>query len=166
VLGKHSLKPGEQVELSVSYDTAGRPGLFEKKVIFTTNISGEEPIEIFTIKGVVNEAPSAKIAASPRRITLTGNERRDGKKQALEIKNEGNIPLVVTGIRSRDGRSVYFDGTGQGAITIEPDQTKTFEIQLGGKDVSASEREYIQIECNARNAGDSGYFIIVQYDAP
>ena len=162
MLGKHSLAPGEQTELKVSYDTADRPGPFEKKVILTTNISGEEPIEIFTIKGMVNEAPSAKIAAAPRRITLTGDERRDGKKQALEIKNEGSIPLIITGIRSRDGRNVYFDGTVQGAITIESDKTKTVEIQLGGNGVGSEEREYISIECNARNAGDSGYFIIVQ----
>ena len=162
MLGKHSLAPGEQTELKVSYDTAGRPGPFEKKVILTTNISGEEPIEIFAIIGMVNEAPSAKIAAAPRRITLEENERRDGKKQALEIKNEGSIPLVITGIRSRDSRNVYFDGTVHGAITIEPDQTKTLEIQLGGNNGDSSEREYISIECNARNAGDSGYFIIVQ----
>jgi hypothetical protein len=165
VLGKHSLKPGEEAELKVSYDTDGRPGPFEKKVIFTTNISGEEPIEIFTLKGTVNEAPSAKIAANPRRITLTGKDRLDGKKQAFEINNEGSIPLIITGIRSRDGGKVYFDGTGQGAIKIEPAQTKTIEIQLKGSDGGAAEREYILIECNARNAGDSGYFIIVQYDA-
>jgi len=165
MLGKHSLKPGEQAELTVSYDTDGRPGLFEKKVILTTSISGEE-IEILTIKGTVKEAPSAIIAATPRRVTLAGNNRRDGKKQEISIKNEGSLPLVITGIRSRDGGSVYFDGTGQGAITIEPEQTKNMEIQLGGKDGNAPEREYIQIECNARNAGDSGYFIIVQYDTP
>ena len=162
MLGKHSLAPGEQTELKVSYDTADRPGPFEKKVILTTNISSDETIEIFTIKGVVNEAPSAKIAATPRRITLTGDERRDGKKQDVEIKNEGSMPLVITGIRSRDGRNVYFDGTVHGAITIEPDQTKTVEIKLGGNDGGSEEREYISIECNARNAGDSGYFIIIQ----
>ena len=166
MLGKHSLKPGEQAELNVVYDTDGRPGVFEKKVIFTTNIPGEETIEILTIKGMVNEAPSAKIAATPRRITLAGNERRDGKKQAFDIENEGSMPLVITGIRSRDGRNVYFDGTAQGAITIEPAETKTVEIQLIGNDGVASDREFILIECNARNAGDSGYFIIVQYEAP
>jgi len=166
VLEKHSLNPGEQAELNVIYTTDGRPGPFEKKVIFTTNIPGEEPLEIFTLKGTVNEAPSAKIAATPRRITLAGNDRRDGKKQAVAIENEGSLPLVVTGIRSRDGENVYFDGSGQAAVTIDPGQTKTVEIQLAGKAGSASEREYILIECNARNAGDSGYFIIVQYDAP
>ena len=166
MLGKHSLKPGEQAELKVSYDTEGRPGVFEKKVILTTNISGEEPLEVLTIKGTVNEAPSAKIAATPRRIALSGNDRRDGRKQAVAIENEGSVPLVITGIRSRDGRNVYFDGTAEGAITIKPAETKTVEIQLIGNTGAASEREYIQIECNARNAGDSGYFIIVQYEAP
>ena len=164
MLGKHSLKPGEQVELNVSYDTEGRPGPFEKKVIITTNISGKE-LEILTIKGTVNEAPSPIIAATPRRITITGNDRRDGKKkESLAIKNEGALPLIITGIRSRDGQNVYFNGTGKEAITIEPEQTKTVEIQLGGNAGNASEREYIVIECNARNAGDSGYFIIIQYE--
>jgi len=162
VLGKHSLQPGEQAELKVSYDTDGRPGPFEKKVIFTTNISGEEPIEVFTLKGMVNEAPSAKIAATPRRITLTEDERRAGKKQDIEITNEGNMPLVISGIRSRDGENVYFDGTVQGVISIEAGRTKTVEIRLSGKDKDASDREYIVIDCNARNAGDTGYFIIVQ----
>ena len=163
MLGKHSLNPGEQTELKVSYDTEGRPGPFEKKVIITTNISGEE-IEILTVKGTVNEAPSAKIAATPRRISLKGDDRRDGKKESVSIKNEGALPLVVTGIRSRDGGNVYFDGAVQGAITIESEQTKTVEIQLVGNAGNASEREYILIECNAKNAGDSGYFIIVQYE--
>ena len=163
MLGKHSLQPGEQAELKVNYDTDGRPGPFEKKVIFTTNIPGEEPIEIFTLKGMVNEAPSAKIAATPRRITLTEDERRAGKKQDIEITNEGDIPLVITDIRSRDGKNVYYDGTGQGVITIEAGRTKTVEIRLGGDDKEASDREYIVIDCNARNAGDTGYFIIVQY---
>jgi len=164
VLGKHSLKPGERTDLKVSYDTADRPGPFEKKVILTTNLSDKEQIEILTIKGMVNEAPSAIIAATPRRITLTGSERRDGKEQAITIKNEGVLPLVINGIRSRDGSNVYFDGTGQGAITIEHGQTKNVEIRLGGNDGNASEREYIVIDCNARNARDTGYFIIIQYE--
>ena len=164
MLGKHSLKPGEQTVLNISYDTDGRPGPFEKKVIFTTNIPGGESIEIVTIKGNVNEAPSAKIAAAPRRIILTGDDRRNGIKQALAIKNEGNLPLVITGIRSRDGLNVYFDGTGKEAISIEPEQTKTVEIQLAGIMGDAAEREFILIECNARNAVDAGYFIIVQYE--
>ena len=158
------MKPGERTELKVIYDTADRPGLFEKKVILTANITDAEPIEILTIKGTVNEAPSAIIAATPRRITLTGNERRSGKEQAVAMKNEGVLPLVINGIRSRDGRNVYFDGTGQGAIIIEPGQTRTVEIRLGGNDGDASDREYIVIDCNARNAGDTGYYIIVQYE--
>jgi len=163
MLGKHSLEPGEQTELKVIYDTDGRPGPFEKKI--TLDITGEGAIEILTIRGEVNEAPSAIISAAPRRITMTTQELREGKNQALAIKNEGALPLVITGIRSRDGRNVYFDGTGQAAITIEPEQTKNIEIHLGGKGGDASEREYILIECNARNAGDSGYFIIVQYES-
>ncbi len=165
MLGKHTLDPNEKTELKVSYATAGRPGPFEKKVILTTNIPGHEKIEIFMMKGEVQEAPGAKIAVVPRRVVLAGAERSNGKKQAFSVTNEGSLPLVITDIRSKDGKTVYYDGSKQGNITIEPAQTKTIELQLPGNSGEKEEREYILIRSNARNAGESGIFIMVQYGA-
>jgi hypothetical protein len=166
MLGKHTLNPNEKTELKVVYATAGRPGPFEKKVIFTTNIQGQEKIEIFMIKGEVLEAPGAKIAIVPRRVVLAGTERSTGKKQAFAVTNEGSLPLVITGIRSKDGKTVYYDGAKEGNVTIEPAQTKTIELQLPGNSGEKEERELILIQSNAKNAGESGIFIMVQYSAP
>ena len=166
MLGKHRLNPNEQTELKVTYGTAGRPGLFEKKVTLGTNIPGQEKIEIFAIKGEVREAPSAKISVSPRKIVLEGSERLEGRKQSLSVKNEGTLPLVIVRIISKDGRMVFFDGAKEGNITIEPAATKEIEIRLSGREGEAPEREYIVVESNAKNAGESGYFLIVQYSAP
>ncbi len=166
MLGKHTLSPNETTELKVSYDTAGRPGPFEKKVILTVNIPGRETIEIFTIKGNVREAPGAKISIAPRRIALEGAERSAGKKQILSVTNEGSLPLAVARIISKDGKTIYFDEARQGSLIVEPAQTKMIEIQLNGSKEEKPEREYIIVESNAKNAGDSGYFLIVQYGAP
>src|SRR5512144_1273753 len=100
MLGKHTLEPNEKTELKVSYATAGRPGPFEKKVILTTNIPGQDKIEIFMMKGEVLEAPAAKIVVLPRKVVLAGDERRAGKKQTFSMTNEGSLPLVITDIRS------------------------------------------------------------------
>jgi hypothetical protein len=163
MLGKHTLDPNEKTELKVSYATAGRPGPFEKKVIFTTNIPGHEKIEIFMMKGEVLEAPGAKIAVVPRRVVLAGAERGTGKKQAFSVTNEGSLPLVITDIRSKDGKTVYYDGSKEGNITIDPAQTKTIELQLPSNNGEKQEREFILIRSNAKNAGESGIFIMIQY---
>jgi hypothetical protein len=166
MLGKHTLNPNEKTELKVVYPTAGRPGAFEKRITFTTNIPGQEKIEIFMMKGEVQEAPGAKIVVVPRRVVLAGAERSTGKKQAFSVTNEGSLPLVITGIRSKDGKTVYYDGAKEGNITVEPAQTKTIELQLPGNSGEKEEREFILIHSNAKNAGESGIFIMVQYGAP
>ena len=165
MLGKHTLAPNEKTEIKVSYDTEMRPGPFEKYISLTTNIPGHEEIDIFVFRGNVEEAPGAKIVVAPRRVVLEGTERGAGKKQAFSITNEGALPLVITDIRSDDGKTVYFDGSKAGNITIEPDQTKTRELQLPGIDGDEEKGEYILIRSNARNAGNSGFHIMIQYPA-
>jgi len=166
MLGKHTLNPNEKTELKVVYPTAGRPGPFEKRITFTTNIPGHEKIEIFMMKGEVLEAPGAKIVAVPRRVILAGAERSTGKKQAFSVTNEGSLPLVITDIRSKDGKTIYYEGAKEGNITIEPAQTKNIELQLPGNSGEKEEKELILIHSNAKNAGESGLFIMIQYGAP
>ena len=163
MLGKHTLNPNQKTELKVTYGTEGRPGPFEKKVILSTNVPGQETIEIFMIKGEVLEAPAAKIAVTPRRVVLEGAERTAGRKQAFSVTNEGTLPLIISRIRSKDGQSIYFDGAKTGNLVVEPAQSKTVELQLEADNGTKEEREYILIDCNAKNAGKSGYFLIIQY---
>jgi hypothetical protein len=166
MLGKHTLNPNETTELKVIYATDGRPGPFEKRIIFTTSVPGNEKIEIFTMKGEVQEAPGAKIVVAPRRVVLAGSERGAGKKQVFSLTNEGSLPLVIADIRSKDGKTVYYDGSKEGNITIEPDQTKTLELQLPGNHGDKEERELLLIHSNAKNAAESGLVIMIQYNAP
>jgi len=163
MLGKHTLEPNEKTELKVTYSTEGRPGSFEKEVTLTTNIPDQGKIGIFKIRGEVLEAPSAKIAVTPRRVLLDGEERTTGKTQAFSIVNNGTLPLEITRIRYRDGSKVFLDGASEGNLVVEPNQTKILELQLDPDNGAEAVQKYILLECNARNAGASGYFLIVQY---
>jgi len=163
MLGKHTLAAGEKTELQVTYLTQGRPGPFDKKVIFSTNIPGEEKIEIFGLNGDVREAPGAKIAVAPRRVTIEGDAFNAGKKQAFSVKNEGSLPLVIKNMKSKDGKNVYYDGAKDGDITVDPGKELDVELQLKGRPDVDSNSELILIESNAINAGSSGLFLMIQY---
>jgi hypothetical protein len=163
VLGKRTLAAGEKTELQVTYLTQGRPGPFDKKVIFSTNIPGEEKIEIFGLTGDVREAPGAKISVQPRRVTIEGSALNAGKKQVFSVKNEGSLPLVIKNMRSKDGNNVYYDGTKDGDITVEPGKEMDVELQLKGRSDVSSNSELILVESNAINAGGSGLFLMIQY---
>ena len=163
MLGKHTLNAGEKTELKVTYLTQGRPGPFDKKIIFTTNIPGEEKIEIFKMEGDVKEAPGAKIVVAPRRVAIEGADINTGKKQVFSVKNEGSLPLIITSMRSKDGKNVYYDGARAGNITIEPGKSQDVELQLKGKAEVGTDRELILIDSNAINAGNTGLFLMIQY---
>jgi hypothetical protein len=166
MLGKHSLESGEKTELTVTFTTEGSPGIFRKGVILSTNIPGYEEIDIFSIKGDVLEAPGAKIAVKPRRITVEAAERGTGKTQVVSVTNDGSLPLQISQIRSKDGKTVYFNGEEEGVFIVEPAQTRTMELKVQADNGVESKREFILIDSNAKNAGESGYFLILQYAAP
>ena len=163
MLGKHALMAGEKTELRVIYLTQGRPGPFDKKIIFSTNIPGEEKIEIFKMTGDVREAPGAKITVAPRRVVIEGNDLDTGKKQVFSVKNEGSLPLIIKNMRSKDGKNVYYDGAKDGDITIGPGKELDVELQLKRKADVNSDSELILVESNAVNAGSSGLFLMIQY---
>ncbi len=166
MLGKHSLDPNEKTELTVTFTTEGSPGVFRKGVILSTNIPGHEEIDIFSIRGDVLEAPGAKIAVKPRRISIEAAERTTGKTQVISVTNDGSLPLQISRIRSKDGKTVYFDGDQEGVFVIEPAQTRTMELKVQADNGMESKRDFILIDSNAKNAGESGYFLILQYSAP
>lgn len=166
MLGKHRLDPNEKTELKVTFTTEGSPGIFRKSVTLETTIPGHEEIEIFSIKGEVLEAPGAKIAVKPRRISIEGAERSTGKTQVISVTNNGSLPLHISRIRSKDGEIIYFDGDEEGIFVVEPAQTRTMELQVKADSGKESKRDFIYIDCNAKNAGESGYFLLVQYSAP
>jgi hypothetical protein len=162
MLGKHTLNPGEKAELKAVFDTAGRPGVFRKTVTLSTSAAGQEDFEAFVMTGTVKEAPSAKIQVDPRRVVLEKAESGTVRAQTFSVKNTGTIPLVITKIYSQKSNMIYFDGTKEGNMVIDPEQIKKIELQLKMGSNEKDPEEMIIIVCNARNALKGNYMIMIQ----
>ena len=85
-------------------------------------------------------------------------------KQSFDIKNEGTLPLEISRIALKDGPTVFFDGAASGNILIEPGQSKNVELSLEPEEGTERVQKLILIDCNARNAGSTGYFLIIRYE--
>lgn len=163
MLGKHTLNPGEKTELKAVFETAGRPGIFRKTVTLSTNIPGQEEIEAFVMTGTVKETPSAKIQVDPRKVVFDGTEPGMVRPQIFSVKNTGTIPLIITKIYGQGSNILYFDGTKEGNIVIEPDKIKKIELQLRVENGEKQSEELIVIVSNARNTQKGNYMIMIQF---
>lgn len=164
MLGKHTLQPDEKTFLKIVFNTKDSPGPFRKKVTMSTDIPGQEEIEV-TIEGTVKEAPAAKIQVAPRKIDLGKIKPLYSTKQGFVITNTGTLPLVIKRIYAKGSGTVYFDGTREGDMVIEPGATRKIKFEIVADKLGEQVRELITVESNARNAPKGGYIIMVQYDS-
>jgi hypothetical protein len=159
VLGKHALKPKEKTELKIIYNTVGRPGAFRKNINITTNVPGQEEIEM-TMSGVVREAPGAKIQVAPRKFDFGAADAGAVVQIAYTVTNAGALPLIISRIYSQERRDVYFDGADGTAITIDPGKSQTVRIELKpSKPGPYADR--VVIASNAKNATKGNYIVMV-----
>ncbi len=166
MLGKHTLKPGEKTALKVVFDTAGNPGPFRKTATLTTDVPGQEEVEV-AVTGMVREAPAAKIRVEPRRIRPVPAGSQGGMKGEFTIFNNGSLPLVIGRVHSKESARVYFDSKKEGSIVVEPGGARKIEIVLGeDKQADRAGQELVAIESNARNAPQTGYVIIIEHGDP
>lgn len=164
MLGKHTLASKEKTFLKITFNTEGSPGPFRKTLTISTDIPGQEELEI-TIEGTVKEAPAAKIQVTPRRIDLGKIKTPHAIKQSLVITNTGTLPLVIKKIYLKGRGVVYFDGTKESDMVIQAGLTKKIDVEIVGDKLGEQVRDQITIESNAKNAPKGGYVVIVQYDS-
>lgn len=153
---------GEKTELKAIFETAGRPGPFRKTVTLSTDIPGQEEIEVFSMTGSVKEAPSAKIQIDPRRVLIQKIEPGMVCKQGFTIKNNGTMPLVISKIYAQTKNHIYYDGARDGNIILKPGQTKSLELLLELTVLEKQSEEMIVFVSNARNVSKGNYMIILQ----
>jgi hypothetical protein len=164
MLGKHTLAPKEKTFLRITFNTEGSPGPFRKTLTISTDIPEQEETEI-TVEGTVKEAPAAKIQVTPRRIDLGKIKPPYSVKQGLVIANTGTLPLVIKRIYAKGSGAVYFCGSREGDMVIQPGRTRKIEVEIVADKPSEQVRELITIESNAKNAPKGGYVVAVQYDS-
>jgi hypothetical protein len=156
VLGQHTLKPKESTTISTIYRTANLPGPFKKIVSISTDIPGQDDIEI-TLEGQVKEAPCAKIQVTPRRLDLGTVKLNSEKKQTITITNPGTLPLQIGRITGKESNTIYFDGT----LIVAPGESVVREISIRANK-NGPLTETIVIQSNARNATKAGFIIMAK----
>jgi hypothetical protein len=162
VLGEHALPPRGKTTLKIVYDTKDRSGTFRKIVTISTDIPGQEEIEV-TVEGTVGEAPGAKIQVNPRKALLGVLAQGSSVKQEFTITNTGDHPLTIAKVSSRGIGHVFFDGLRDGNMVIDPGTSRKLELQMQVRDRPGQVQELIVFESNAKNAPKSGYVVIIQY---
>ena len=159
MLVKHTLKPSESTPLTITYKTLNLPGPFRKNIDISTDIPGQEEIEI-TIEGNVKEAPGAKIQVTPRKLDVGLLPAGQQKKQTIAIANPGALPLHIRKISGKESKKVYFDASSQGELVVDAGRTVPLEIAISW-DKAGPFTELLNIESDARNATKGGFVILV-----
>jgi hypothetical protein len=134
------IHPGEQGKIKASYNSEGRPGIFNKSIVVYNN-SRKEMLSLF-IKGfvkpknaVAQESPKfeTKINLAPPVIQVSKVEHDFGKVQAGErikerffIHNLGQNTLMIQAIENQN-KAISF---GISTVTISPNDPALLDITV------------------------------------
>ncbi len=157
MLGKRALNPGEKTEMKVTFNTAGAPGPFRKRITMTTNAPGQEEIQL-SMTGNVREAPGAKIQVNPRKGDFGTVQAGSTARLQYTVTNTGTLPLFLKRVFSQESKHIYSDWTAV-EMVIDPGQSAVITIEITPQKPGVySER--LVIVSNAKNAPKSGYIIL------
>ena len=159
MLVKHTLKANESTPLTITYKTVNLPGPFRKNIDISTDIPGQEEVEL-TIEGFVKEAPGAKIQVTPRKLDMGVLAPGTEKKNTIVIANTGALPLHVKKIAGKESKKIYFDASSQGELVVDSGRSVPVELAIGS-DKTGAFTELLNIESDARNAAKGGFVVIV-----
>lgn len=159
MLGKHTLGANETIELKIIYHTTGRPGPFQKNIIVETNAQGQEEV-ILSMAGVVKEMPGAKIHVIPRKLDVGTIKGQSIVKLEYKVSNTGLKPLIINKIYSSERNVIYFEGTREGDMLLDPGKTENIILEYKPSGQGPF-MERITLSSNARNASKGNYIIMV-----
>lgn len=103
---KDPIPPGGQGKIKASYNSKGRPGVFNKSITITSNAT--ESQKVLFIKGVVNRVEakpeyseselkkSAEVKLDKNEYDFGKVERGQKVSKEFRIKNTGKSPLTIT----------------------------------------------------------------------
>ncbi|WMJ73581.1 DUF1573 domain-containing protein [Cytophagaceae bacterium ABcell3] len=152
---KEPVGPGQKGTIKASYNSQGRPGVFNKSITITSN--SVEPTKVLFIKGIVEkkeekEEPSAEDLKNSATINLNKEKHHFGKIERgqkvslkVEVKNTGKEALSINSVKAACGCvSHNIDGeipageTGELEIIYSPyyDGPNTDKIIISSNDIN------------------------------
>ena len=134
---REPVMPGQTGKIEVSYNSAGRPGAFNKTITITSNAT--EANKVLTIRGnVVNDpANDPKMTVERSSIALGKIKKGEAVTYKISFKNDGKKQLQIHNLTSTCncvklvGRATAEAGeTQELEIVITPTQTGAFEDNI------------------------------------
>lgn len=122
---REPIMPGQSGKIEVSYNSAGRPGAFNKTITITSNAT--EATKVLTIRGNVVSDPASDPKMSVERTTVALGKIKKGEAVTYKIsfKNEGKKQLQVHNLTSKCSCVKLV-----GRATAEAGETKELEIVI------------------------------------
>ncbi|MBN1848415.1 MAG: hypothetical protein JW932_07505 [Deltaproteobacteria bacterium] len=145
--------------MRIVYHTKDRPGPYEKRIYLSTDIPDQDDV-VITIKGMVHEAPIAKIRVEPKKFKVELVKTGRVMNLNILISNEGSEPLTITRIQNEKGTNTYFEAGKQGGLVIGAMGSTGFNLAFLANQASPFV-QVIFIESNARNVLNGRYPIMI-----
>ena len=140
----NSLKPGEEADINVAFNTAGRSGKQHKTVYVYTNDPKNSMLKL-SITGEVEKKPAPRLIIRPPSWNLQTITFGEIKRYTATIMNTGNQPLEIKSIKpSRDSIKAKL----LGPSTVAPGGSVNMELSCYADFVKPQIREKITIETN------------------
>ena len=93
----NSLKPGEEAEINVNFNTSGRSGKQTKYVYVYTNDADQNMFKL-TVTGEIQRKPAPRIIIRPSSWSLQNTEPGKTMRTTITIMNTGEEPLEIKSI--------------------------------------------------------------------
>lgn len=144
---REPVMPGQTGKIEVSYNSAGRPGAFNKTITITSNAT--EATKVLTIRGNVVSDPANDPKMTIERTTVALGKIKKGEAVTYKIsfKNDGKKQLQVHNLTSKC-KCVKLVGR----ATAEAGETKELEIVITPTQTGAFEDDIV-IYTNSRSQG-------------
>ena len=144
---REPIMPGQSGKIEVSYNSAGRPGAFNKTITVTSNSS--TPTKVLTIRGNVVSDPAndPKMTVSRTSVALGKIKKGEAVTYKISFKNDGKKQLQVHNLTSKCNCVKLAE-----RATAEAGQTQELEIVITPTQTGAFADDIV-IYTNSRSAG-------------
>jgi hypothetical protein len=146
LVSKDSLKPGEEGELKVTFNTTGYEGDLTKYIYLETN-DPDHPRKQIAISASIDVPPRPKVELNTYSMDLGLVLEGELLSTEAVIRNRGELPLTVT-LNHRDAQ-FFLNGDKIGApLKLPAGKEETVGIQIPANQRKGLIREYILLRSN------------------
>lgn len=146
LVSKESLRPGEEGEIKVTFNTTGYEGEITKYIFIETNDTAN-PRQQISVSASIDVPPRAKVELETYSIDLGLVLEGDILSAETKIKNRGELELTVS-LNHRDAKFFRKGKAIEAPLKIPSNKEENIEIKIPSTQRKGLIREYILLQTN------------------